>query len=98
MDIETLSSRPVGDWLGGSVEKGETMKAGIAIDDWKLPIFDRHLSQAGYAYEKHPGLTADTLTLIVVTDDAKALEVVVRAANTEAATRKGNDNGRNHTH
>jgi hypothetical protein len=25
-------------------------KAGIAIDDWKLPIFDRHLTQAGYSY------------------------------------------------
>lgn len=61
------------------------MKAGIAIDDWKLPIFDRHLSRAGYTYEKHPGLTADTMTLIVLTEDAKALEGVVMAANTEAA-------------
>lgn len=64
------------------------MKAGICIDDWKLPIFERHLSRSGYAYEKHPGLTADTLTLIVLTEDAKALEVVVRAANTEAARRR----------
>lgn len=72
------------------------MKAGIAIDDWKLPIFERHLS--GYVYEKGPGLTDDTLLLTVETDDMKALEKVVRAANAEAATRKGNHNGRNYPH
>lgn len=66
------------------------MKAGIVIDDWKLPIFDRHLSESGYVYEKHPGVTAGTLTLTVETEDAKALAVVVRAANTEAAKRRLN--------
>lgn len=74
------------------------MKAAICIDDWKLPIFERHLKNSGYTHEEHPGVTADTLTLTVVTDDAKALEKVVRAANTEAATRKGNYNGRNYPH
>jgi hypothetical protein len=62
------------------------MKAGIAIDNWKLPIFDRHLTQAGYTYKKGPGLTKCTMFLQVKTDDPKALEIVVRAANTEAAT------------
>ena len=61
------------------------MKAGIAIDAWKLEIFERHLSQAGYAYEKSAGLTADTLMLCVETDNMIALEGVLRAANTEAA-------------
>jgi hypothetical protein len=61
------------------------MKAGIAIDDWKLPIFERHLTQAGYAYKRGPGLTPGWLLLTVDTDNAVALEVVVRAANTEAA-------------
>jgi len=61
------------------------MKAGIVIDDWKLPIFARHLSQAGYSYEKRPGVTKDTLLLTVETDGARTLETVVRAANTEAA-------------
>ena len=74
------------------------MKAGIAIDDWKLSIFDRHLSQAGYSYEKGPGVTSDTLFLTVTTDDAAALEKVVRSANIEAAARKGNHNDQNHTH
>lgn len=61
------------------------MKAAIAIDDWKLPIFIRHLSQSCYSYEKCPGVTTNTLILTVITDDAKELEKVVRAANTEAA-------------
>ena len=65
--------------------KGTEMKIAIAIDDWKLPIFERHLAQAGYAYTKGPGVTADTRLLTVRTENAEALETVVRAANTEAA-------------
>ena len=61
------------------------LKAAIVIDDWKLPIFERHLAQAGYAYEKGPGLTANTLLLTVKTENVEALGVVVKAANTEAA-------------
>jgi hypothetical protein len=61
------------------------MKAGIAIDTWKLPIFDRHLTKAGYAFKQGPGITADTLLLTVTTENIEALGFVVRAANTEAA-------------
>lgn len=60
-------------------------QAGIAIDDWKLPIFERHLSQSGYTYNKSPGLSPGTLLLTVKTENLEALEVVVRAANTQAA-------------
>lgn len=75
------------------------MKVGIAIDDWKLPIFERHLSKAGYIYDKKLGLTSDTLLLTVKTEDAATLEVVVRAANAEAATtRKGGSNAGNYPH
>jgi hypothetical protein len=62
------------------------MKAAIVIDDWKLPIFDQHLREAEYSYVKHPGVTPDTLTLTVICDSRAPLEVVVRAANAEAAT------------
>lgn len=61
------------------------LKVAIAIDEWKLPIFERRLSQAGYAYEKGVGLTADTLLLTVQAENIEALGVVVKAANTEAA-------------
>ena len=61
------------------------LKIAIVIDRWKLPIFERHLSQVGYANENGAGLTADTLNLYVKTENSEALHDVVRAANTEAA-------------
>lgn len=64
------------------------MKAGIVIDKWKLPIFSRHLKEAGFAYEEVGSLTSDSLTLVVVTDNAQALGQTVLAANKEAAQTK----------
>lgn len=61
------------------------MKVGIAIEKWKLPIFSRHLKQAGYSYDDGAGVTADTIMLYVHTLDAEALKKVVIAASTEAA-------------
>ncbi len=60
-------------------------KAGIAIDSWKLPIFERHLKQGGYTYQEGAGLTDDTRMLYVSTENLEALSVVVGAANIEAA-------------
>lgn len=60
------------------------MRAGIAIDSWKLVIFARHLSGAGLEYEKGAGPTPDTLILYVEAADAQAVEAVARAANAEA--------------
>lgn len=57
--------------------------AGIAIDKWKLPIFKRHLDDAGYSYTEHPGLTADTLLLKVKTEFVAPLQKVVEAAQQE---------------
>lgn len=61
------------------------MKVGIAIDDWKLPIFGRHLSQSGYVFKNAGELCASTLLLQVETENAEALAGVINAANTEAA-------------
>ena len=63
-------------------------KAGIVIDNWKLPIFERHLTQAGYAYKWTPGLTEDTGVLSVEMErpsQAATLHPIVKAANDEAA-------------
>lgn len=60
-------------------------KAAIAIDDWKLPIFKRHLEAAGYTFTQSVGFTPSTLLLAVAHDDLGALHGVVKAANTEAA-------------
>lgn len=66
------------------------MKAAIAIDTWKLAIFNTHLTEAGFAYEEGPGLTDNTLILqtTFAVSDAKRLEAVVRKANAAAALAK----------
>ena len=64
------------------------MKAGIAIDAWKLDIFTKRLTDAGYTFERGPGLVADTLMLYVITDDLPKLAVVVKEANTQCAREK----------
>jgi hypothetical protein len=61
--------------------------AGIAIDAWKLPIFERHLKAGGYTWINAGRLIADTLLLkVTVADDGQQrLAQVVLAANQEAA-------------
>ncbi len=61
------------------------MKIGIAIDDWKLQIFERHLKQSGYAFVNAGAFTPGALILSVETANAAALAEVVKAANAEAA-------------
>jgi hypothetical protein len=63
-------------------------KVGIAIDNWKLSIFERHLSQAGYAFKWVPGLTKNTGLITVELErhaQAATLHPVIKAANDEAA-------------
>lgn len=59
--------------------------AGIVLDEWKLPIFERHLKQAGYEFKNAGPLGYGTLVLRVDTINLAALGVVVKAANDEAA-------------
>ena len=59
--------------------------AGVAIDDWKLPIFKKHLDKAGYAYTEHPGLSSGTLMLKVQCEWVHVLKPVIEAANKECA-------------
>jgi len=59
--------------------------AGVAIDTWKLPIFKRHLNEAGFSFTRHKGLTKDTLILKVECEWVNDLKPVVEAANKECA-------------
>jgi hypothetical protein len=61
------------------------MIAGIYIDDYKLPVFERRLAESGYAWDKSPGITRDTLLLRVTTDNPQALAHVISEANAEAS-------------
>lgn len=65
------------------------MIAGVVIDDWKLPVFKRHLDAAGFKYTQHPGVTPDTITLKVITEWVHKLQPVVKAANDECAANRG---------
>ena len=62
------------------------MKVGIAIDDWKLKTFSRHLDKGGFKATPHGQLSPGVLFLTVETDDPESLEQVIHAANTECAS------------
>lgn len=59
------------------------MKAVIALDDWKLPIFRKRLEEAGYEYHDAGTFTGDTTILQVETDDLLALKTVIERAQRE---------------
>lgn len=59
--------------------------AGVVIDDWKLPIFKKHLDAAGWIYTEHSGVTDDTLTLKVQCEWIGDLQPIIEAANRECA-------------
>ena len=62
--------------------------AGIAVDDWKLPVFKKHLDAAGYRYNLHPGITEGTSLLQVECEFVSSLQRVVEAAQEECETMK----------
>lgn len=67
------------------LDPAPTKKAAVALDTWKLPIFERHLRTAGYTWEHAGALTDDSLVLTVKTTNLQALAQVVLKANQEAA-------------
>ena len=70
------------------------MRVGIAIDRWKLPIFNKHLAAAGLKHSSGPGVTDDTMMLYVIIAPANKDTVVqlVKEANAECASSKPNLN------
>lgn len=59
--------------------------AGVVIDAYKLPVFEKHLKDAGYQYEVKSGVTEDTLSLFVKCEWAHKLLPIIQAANNEAS-------------
>jgi len=62
--------------------------AAVAIDDWKLPTFKRHLDAVGYSYTVGPGVTHDTLILKVKFEWVRELKPIIEAANAECANER----------
>lgn len=59
------------------------MKAGIAVDNYKLPVFRRRLKEAGYQYRDGGALTGDTTLLTVETDNMLALKKLLEKCQNE---------------
>lgn len=62
--------------------------AAVFIDEWKLPIFRKHLDAGRRAYTEHEGLLPDMLTLRVQYEWVADLAPIIEAANTECANAK----------
>ncbi|MHB1230245.1 MAG: hypothetical protein ACYCY3_08050 [Halothiobacillus sp.] len=62
--------------------------AAVVIDNWKLPIFKRHLDAAARTYTEYPGVTKNTLTLQVKYEWVADLKPIIEAANMECANAK----------
>lgn len=63
------------------------MRVGIGVDNYKLPVFRRRLTTAGYEYRDAGPLTGDTTLLTVETDDPLALKKLLKEC--QAESRKG---------
>jgi hypothetical protein len=69
--------------------------AGVVLDDWKLPIFKKHLDAAGYKYEEPVAFTEGALILKVNYEWAHKLQPVIEAAQQECRTHRGEHEQRN---
>ena len=64
------------------------MRAGIVVDDWKLPVFRKRLTEAGYHYEDGGAARVNTTLLTVETQNVFALKEVLDACQRECARMK----------
>lgn len=64
------------------------MRIGIALDDWKLPIFRKRLTESGYVYNDAGALSSGVTLLTVDTEDVSGLESVVKKCQQECKDSK----------
>ena len=64
-------------------------KAAIGLDEWKLPIFRRHLDAAGFKYDEPVPFTAGTVILTVHYEWVYKLQPIIEAAEGECASMRG---------
>lgn len=62
-------------------------KAGVVVDDWKLPVFRKRLEEGGFTYEDRGAGPGATTILMVPFEPhhAAKLTALVTAANLECA-------------
>ena len=61
------------------------MIAGLVLDDWKLPIFKKHLDTAGYEYEEPIPFTSGTSLLEIPYLQVELLRLVLENAQRECS-------------
>lgn len=59
-------------------------KAGVVLDEYKLPIFKKGLDDMGYKYSEHSGPVKGCITLKIETDNILFLQVLVEDLAKEA--------------
>lgn len=59
------------------------MKAGIFIDGWKLPVFQKGLKAAGFDWLEARSLTTEVITLTVETERMNDLKATIDRCNKE---------------
>jgi hypothetical protein len=60
------------------------MIVGIAVDNWKLPIYKKHLDSVGYTYTEHK-LPHDLTMIKVSCEFMDKMTDLIMAANKECA-------------
>lgn len=64
------------------------MKIGIAVDDWKVPIFKEILTVEGYTFKVTDGLTTDMRMITVEAPEIKRIKSVVQKCQNKCAELK----------
>jgi hypothetical protein len=59
--------------------------AAVAVDDWKVPIFRKHLDAAGYRYEEPVPFFDGTSIIKVSYEWVHELQPIIEAAQRECA-------------
>jgi hypothetical protein len=59
--------------------------AAVVIDNWKLPIFVKHLDKAGYSYTVHPKTVTKITVLRVQYEWVSEIQPIIEAANKECS-------------
>ena len=65
--------------------------AGVGVDDWKIPIFRKHLDASGYTYEEPVPFVDGTSIIRVHYEWVHKLKPIIEAAQRECAEQKARE-------
>lgn len=68
--------------------EAKVQKAGIVVDDWKLPTFRKRLKKAGFDFVEVGPFTKGTTVLTIETADVLRLKGVLERCHSECARKR----------